>query len=335
MLRLSIIIPVPGRSEQLERTLISVLENRPRDCEVVVVHCGTYDDPYQLTDEVHFVELAADTGLLNCILAGIEFSQGEVIHLLACGMTVEENWVDGPLEHFVDPQCGAVSLLVLDEDDPGRVLSAGVSLGVAGTRRLRGAGRMPLSNRRLRRIDGPVIEAAFYRRDAYNMVGGFSAAVGAGLADIDLALSIRAIRFKTCVAQDCCVYYRGESPAQRASFRQGLYAERLFLRHTALTGLVGSMLFHPVACGCQFLLGLPRGGAFAGLMGRLCGVASFFAARHHQRQIQEQSRLRHATSGRRVLQKEKTGISRVDLEHGPSSRVTSNSHGATLSRRAE
>ena len=333
MLPLSIIIPVPGRSEQLEDTLLSVLENRPRDCEVVVVHCGTYDDPYELTDEVHFVELTPDAGLMSCVQAGIEFSQGEVIHLLACGMKAKENWIDVALEHFDDPQCGGVSLLILDGDNPERILSAGVSLGAAGTRRLRGAGGTPPSNWRLRRIDGPVMEAAFYRREVYEAVGGFSSAVGAGLADIDLALSIKAIGFKTCVAKGCHVTGHLEPTKRQFGFQQGLCAERLFLRHAALAGLVRLLMLHPVACGWQFLFQLPRGGAFASLIGRLCGLASFFAVLRHQRQIQQQRR--HAPGGQQVRQGKKIGTSRVDAGHGRSSQIALPSCGATLARREE
>ena len=35
--RLSIVIPAPGNEETLEETLVSVLENRPEDSEIVVV----------------------------------------------------------------------------------------------------------------------------------------------------------------------------------------------------------------------------------------------------------------------------------------------------------
>ena len=52
--RLSIVIPALASVEALERTLVSVLEKRPADCEIIVVLNTSYDDPYQLTDEVHF-----------------------------------------------------------------------------------------------------------------------------------------------------------------------------------------------------------------------------------------------------------------------------------------
>ena len=56
MPRLSIVIPVLGDPQQLDDTLLSVLENRPANCEILVVHNQPYHDPYNLSDEVRFVE---------------------------------------------------------------------------------------------------------------------------------------------------------------------------------------------------------------------------------------------------------------------------------------
>jgi len=54
--RLSIVIPVLGDPRKLDDTLVSVLENRPAHCEILVVHNEPYDDPYQLSNEVCFIE---------------------------------------------------------------------------------------------------------------------------------------------------------------------------------------------------------------------------------------------------------------------------------------
>jgi len=58
--QLSIVIPATGTQEQLDQTLVSVLENRPSDCEVIVPHAFDYKDPYDLHDEVTFVGSAAE-----------------------------------------------------------------------------------------------------------------------------------------------------------------------------------------------------------------------------------------------------------------------------------
>ena len=55
MPRLSILIPALGSPEALETTLLSVLENRPHDCQVLVALGIDYANPYQLDDEVEFL----------------------------------------------------------------------------------------------------------------------------------------------------------------------------------------------------------------------------------------------------------------------------------------
>ena len=50
------VLSATGAIEALESTLVSVLENRPRDCEVIVVSNRKYDDPYSLAGEVTFIE---------------------------------------------------------------------------------------------------------------------------------------------------------------------------------------------------------------------------------------------------------------------------------------
>ena len=68
--RLSIIIP--HRNDQLlEETILSVLENRPRDCEIIVAHDGSYCDPYQLVDEVDHAGGLGDDFYLNPNPAGV------------------------------------------------------------------------------------------------------------------------------------------------------------------------------------------------------------------------------------------------------------------------
>ena len=54
MARLAIVITDGGSIESLESTLVSVLENRPPDCEVLVALAGPYADPYELSGEVRF-----------------------------------------------------------------------------------------------------------------------------------------------------------------------------------------------------------------------------------------------------------------------------------------
>jgi len=58
--RLSIVIPCLGGAAEFDATLVSVLQHRPADCEVLVIHNEPYDDPYALGHEVRFVECRSD-----------------------------------------------------------------------------------------------------------------------------------------------------------------------------------------------------------------------------------------------------------------------------------
>ena len=71
MPRLSIIVPHRHQDSRLEATLLSLLENRPDDSEIIVVHDGSYGDPYKLVDEVIFIEEERSSNTLKLLNAGV------------------------------------------------------------------------------------------------------------------------------------------------------------------------------------------------------------------------------------------------------------------------
>src|SRR5437773_6639777 len=88
--RLSIIIPCLGGAAEFDATLVSVLQNRPTDCEVLVLHTEPYDDPYSLGDEVRFIESHAGS-LVELLNIGVEQASGEVLHIVGCGLEATEH----------------------------------------------------------------------------------------------------------------------------------------------------------------------------------------------------------------------------------------------------
>ena len=64
--RLSIVIPTPGDTAAMEETLVSVLEHRPDDCEIVVALGCDYADPWNIREEVRFVQAPAGSSLVAC-----------------------------------------------------------------------------------------------------------------------------------------------------------------------------------------------------------------------------------------------------------------------------
>ncbi|MCA9271343.1 MAG: glycosyltransferase family 2 protein, partial [Planctomycetales bacterium] len=182
MPRISIIIPVSDDVSLLEDTLVSVLTHRPVACEIFVAHAGNYCDPYDLAGEVEFLEVDRGAGVEAATREAMRQATGQVVHLLAPGCTVAEDWCQAPLDHFADESVAAVA--------PQLQLARRSVQGVAYRwgRRVEVAGK---SARRSASI-GPTAAAAFYRRTALAEVGGWPTTVGAGLADVDLALLLQA-----------------------------------------------------------------------------------------------------------------------------------------------
>lgn len=118
MPRLSIVIPVLGDPRQFESTLVSVLENRPEDCQILLALNRPYDDPYQLSGEVEFVRLPPEAGWVEELNAAWARCRAEVVHVLSCGVLAASGWTEQPLAAFGDPQTVSVAPLIVERIDP-------------------------------------------------------------------------------------------------------------------------------------------------------------------------------------------------------------------------
>ena len=278
MTRLSIVIPCLRGAEQAEETLVSVLQNRPDDCEIIVPHALPYDDPYRLEAEVRFLHVADAAGLVELVNAAIDQAEGDVIHTLACGVVVEDGWTSRVLAHFADPQVGAVAPLIVQADQLTRIQSLGVGYANGGLP-LRVGHNQPLPRRHklANQIVGPSLAAGFFARELLDALGGFSDAVGDELADIDLALSLAELGFRTVSELECKLLARSDLDVARRSgaLSQGRHLERLFLRHAAARGGIWAVLAHPLAIASDTWRELPRLSAALQLIGRALGSWEF------------------------------------------------------------
>ncbi len=270
--RLSIIIPVPHGSELLEETLVSVLENRPRNCEVIVVHPGCYADPYDLSDEVQFLESAHHQALVDLANLGLEAAGGDVIHLLACGAHVAEDWAEPAIARLHDPEIHSVCPAVLDAADANRLAAAGVSYGrggrrvISGRRRRFGEGFQAPKN-----LLGPTLAAGFYRRRTLQGIGGLERRVGTRLADLDLALTLSHLGCQNVFEPDCRVVLDPAllHPAM-GNVRQGWCAERFFWRHACTQSWADLIAAHPLLATGELVADVCRL-RWPRLIGRLAG----------------------------------------------------------------
>ena len=244
--RLSIVIPTTHDTTAMEETLVSVLENRPADCEIVVALACDYADPWNIREEVRFVQAPAGSGLVSCANLGVAASEGEIVHLLAAGWRATDGWAAAAVARFDDDAVAAVVPLGVAADDRDRVVSAGVRTAVGGRRiDVAGAGRRTAAGRPATAPMGPVLEAGFWRADTFEMAGrGFTTACGEALADADMAVTLARSGRTVAVEPRCVVVAPPKSTRRLRPFAAGLHAERLFWRSLAGQPVVSATVCH-------------------------------------------------------------------------------------------
>ena len=304
--RLSIIIPVLGSADRLETTLVSVLENRPPDCEILVVHSAPYADPYGLAGEIRFLPVGRGTGLVESLNAGIEASRGRVVHVLASGLEVAEDWTQAAFEHFDDPRVASVAPVIVDSLDTQVSIASGLAYSCRRGRVVRTD--LPKT---FTEILGPLALAGFYRRSALRLIGGFPRAVGDALADADLALALQFAGYKAILEPRSIVRATTDFlSAPWPGFRQGLAAERLFWRAAPVAGWGKSLAAHPFGLVIDFCKSLPSPAALTALAGRLLAICQMGSHRNHRRWLLEVQRAAAA-----LLRAERGDHLRIDGPH--------------------
>jgi hypothetical protein len=273
VLRLSIVIPLLGDQKQLDDTLVSVLENRPSNCEVFVVHNEPYDDPYDLAGEVQFIQAPRRARLVECVRLALSACRAPVVHVLACGVEVRAGWANAALRHFRDPEVASVAPLVVHCDDNQAVVSAGLGYRAEGVVWRLGQGRTPEQvAEEPEELCGPDALAAFYRRSALESAGVFSSAAVDMLAAVDIALSLQKAGFRCIVEPECLAQVDAAAVCEKPGFRRGRDAERLFWRWASAHGRVRSLAAHAALLAGECVIGLWRPSMLMQLAGRAFGA---------------------------------------------------------------
>lgn len=287
MPKLSIVIPALDSLALLEPTLVSVLQNRPDDCEIVVLLSRAYDDPYQLGDEVRFVVVREGTDAARSLEAGLRICRGEVVHVLSAGAEVEEGWTAAALEHFLDQRIAAVAPLVLrSRDETDVVCSIGVEYGLGGTRRTLGRGQAAEEFDRNIDVLGPTLVAAFYRREVLlTLPSPFEAAVTDALVDVDLALQLKAAGYRAVFEPRSVAYLNDAQSPAASAFASGRGAERVFWRNAQTLGLLRSVALHGFTVAGDLLGRGGFGEKLLRLLGRAVGCCDLFAFRRHRQAL--------------------------------------------------
>lgn len=322
MPRLSIVIPVRGTLELLEDTLVSVLEHRPDDCEIIVALDSHYDDPYQLQGEVRFIRPPGGTSVVALANAALAAAASPIVHVLLCGSQVSDGWTQPALAHFADTQVAAVAPLIVASRADATVVSAGIAYFSGGARReptrwpraAAGPSGSPT-------VLGASLLAGFFRRDVLLREGTMlDAAVGDQLADVDLALRLCRAGYRARLEPASIVHrqHAGLSPGGAAA--AGRHAQRLFWRNAPAVGWLRALALHGLAVAADTLASGLSWRTVARLLGRAVACGELRHYRRHHRLLAElaaeRSRLPdESASGARPPEVRRPLA--IDLPHAP------------------
>jgi hypothetical protein len=267
--KLSILIA--ARDEALlETSLVSVLQNRPPDCEILVVHDEGYQDPYELASEVRFIAAPAASSELERLNRGVRHCQSSLVHILRCGAEVTEGWTAAVLPHFADPRVAAVAPLVLAPGSQS-VVAAGIDYRAGGLRvACHGARQANELSAEPAPVLGPALSAAFYRVNALTLLREpFCPSVGSNLADVDLALRLSRAGYRAVLEPRSQVL---DAPKQSISpLTDAWLAERLYWRHARHFGTGRTLAAHATVVAAEFAGCLVRPLRVGSVLGRAAG----------------------------------------------------------------
>ncbi|WP_404305898.1 glycosyltransferase family 2 protein [Neorhodopirellula lusitana] len=201
--RLTIVVPHVGKAEAFESSLVSVLQHRPDDCEVFVPHAGDYDDPFDLGDEVQFID-AESPRWMNLISAAAQQAHGRFIHVVGGGHVVTANWTEAATAEFESSQCGCVVPVVRYADET-EIAYAGWRRSLASACDLVAAGKEDVTARQCRNVEGGFLTASFWRRDLLRSVT--NAYRGNDIIEASVVTGLLAAQagWRSVVSRDCTI----------------------------------------------------------------------------------------------------------------------------------
>jgi hypothetical protein len=313
---LAIVIPAVCDTSLLEETLVSVLENRPADCEIIVPLGCRYDDPWNVSEEVRFVPAPTGSGIVSCTNLGLAATRAPIVHLLAAGWRATPGWTDAAVERLASGDLAAVVPVAVAADDRQRIVSAGIRV-TSGGRRIDIAARKTELDVTTARPSGPCLEAGFWRADVLEALGpGFATGCGETYADADMAAALAAIGAAVALEPDARVVAGPARPRTNA-FLEGLRAERVFWRSLAAGWLVPRFTAHAVEVVRHAVARAPVG-TLPALFGRLLAAVQFGSTIQRARELRAVARsgALHAAEDRDAGDSAGRITVRIDGAHG-------------------
>ncbi len=218
--RISIVVPYLGNDAAFEESLVSVLENRPGDAEICVVHDGTYCDPFDLGDEVRFVT-APGADLPTLIASAAAVARGRVVHLIGDGVRATHGWTEAALYQFEQEETAVVAPLVRASLE-GPITAAGWTDAAVGVTAPLGAGKTALGRRDQARIRGAFLTASFWRTEELLAVTSAMSTSDRVAAEFAWCRLLTTAGWRCRLAEDSLVLADSGSLVARPSFSRGM-----------------------------------------------------------------------------------------------------------------
>lgn len=230
--RFSIVVPLVGDVNLFEQTLASLLRDRSSGTEVILVHDGTYEDPYSMDGEVTIVD-AQSRRLARMLNQAVACASAELIAVVRPGVELPEHWQSEVVTSFADENVASVVPVIVPQANPSEIVAAGLRTNYDFRRILEGDGDK-IADRvfgRLRPI-GPTQWAAFYRRSTLELAGNFDASVDDQYLDLDIALTLSSLGYRSHFAANCiATICRPALITKQADQPHGNSAQRAIVRH--------------------------------------------------------------------------------------------------------
>jgi hypothetical protein len=193
---LSIIVPHLNDDSGLEVTLLSILENRESDFEVLIAHDGGFTDPYGLgQDEAVLIESSRGASLSSQINLAVASACSPYIQVLMPGSTVDEHWFDEAIDILDSSHVSAVCLPIADAQ------SEKVFVGLASE---------SLPHRRVstdvNAATVPLMCGGVFRKKTFRAIGGWFEHSSTEVAEVELGLLIMALRLEIATVSSVGVH---------------------------------------------------------------------------------------------------------------------------------
>ena len=196
MPRLSLIVPFQCDSQALENTLVSVLEVRSTDDELIIVHRGEYQDPYGLGgDEATVIETASSSSLAQQLNTALEQATGEVVQVVMPGTVLEPDWCHDALAAFQELDVDLIALGVRSLSSS--TLQFGFESDALPQRRF---------TTHASKIAAPLLAGTMIRSSAIRCIGGWNTKIPSDLIDFEMSLLVKVLDLHVGVVEDALVH---------------------------------------------------------------------------------------------------------------------------------